>query len=117
MGAASTLFHLLGALRRAIGRVLIFFILFFIIGAAIIEIIGYAVTNPHGFAIPTHIAAAVTGIVLGYASALTVLVGEAIRFLIDAIRDVEKGVQAEVGGGVKILDRIIAAVEGKASGK
>ena len=114
MNAASGLFHLLGALRRAVARVILFFILFFIIGAGLIELLAFIVgSHPYTPAVITHIAAAVTGIILGYAAALTVLAGEAIRALVDAIKDVEGGVKSELGDGVKIFDRVIQLIEGK----
>ena len=116
MNAAGGLFHLLGALRRAVARVILFFILFFIIGAALIELLAFIVykgSSPYSPELITHIAAAVTGIILGYAAALTVLAGEAIRALVDAIKDVEGGVKTELGDGVKIFDRVIQLIEGK----
>ena len=59
MNAASGLFHLLGALRRAIGRVILFGILFFIIGAGLIELLAFIVgSRPYSPALITHIAAA-----------------------------------------------------------
>ncbi len=111
MSVTSTLFHLLGALRRAIGRVVLVFFLFLIISAAIVEALAYFTlhhNNP-----PEHIAAAIIGVVVGYAAALTVLVGEAIHLLVEAIQTVEKDVQSEVSGGVKILDQVIKTIEGK----
>jgi hypothetical protein len=114
MPGTSTLFHLLGALRRAVGRVLIFGILFLIIGAGLIEGLAYIIgSRPYQPALITHITAAIAGVILGYAAALTVLASEAIHLFIDAIRDVENGVKSEVGGSVKILDRVIAFIEGK----
>jgi hypothetical protein len=114
MPGTSTLFHLLGALRRAVGRVFIFGLLFLVIGAGLIEGLAYVVgTRPYQPALITHITAAIAGIILGYAAALTVLASEVIHAFIEAIRDVEKGVTSEVGGGVKILDRVISLIEGK----
>jgi hypothetical protein len=114
MPGTSTLFHLLGALRRAIGRVFIFGLLFLVIGVGLIEGLAYVVgTRPYQPALITHLTAAIAGIILGYAAALTVLASEVIHAFIDAIRDVEKGVTSEVGGGVKILDRVLSFIEGK----
>ncbi|PWT71115.1 MAG: hypothetical protein C5B60_11315 [Chloroflexi bacterium] len=114
MPGTSTLFHFIGALRRAIGRVLIFGLLFLVIGAALIEGVAYIIgSRPYQPALITHITAAIAGIILGYAAALTVLAGEVIRAFIEAIRDVENGVKAEVGDGIKILDRVITLIEGR----
>ena len=114
MSVTSTLFHLLGALRRAAARVILFGLLFLLIGIGLIEGLAYVVgARPYNPSPITHIAAAITGVILAYAAALTVIATEAIRAFIDAIRDVEKGVTSDVGGGVKILDRVIQYVEGK----
>lgn len=111
MSVTSTLFHLLGALRRAVGRVLVVFILFAVISAAIVEALAHFALGHNGP--PEHIAAVIVGLVVGYAAALTVLVGEAIHLLVEAIQTVEKDVQSEVSGGVKILDQVIKTIEGK----
>ena len=64
MNVASTLFHMLGALRRAIGRVIIFFLLFFLVGAGIVE--GGSFLLKLGFlGLGTNIAAVVIGLLLG----------------------------------------------------
>ena len=112
MNAASSLFHLLGALRRAVARVILFGLIFFIIGIALIEGLAYVVgSRPYTPALITHITAVIAGIILAYAAALTVLATEAIKALVDAIREVEGGVKAEVGDGVKIFDRVIQLIE------
>ncbi len=117
MSVTSTLFHLLGALRRAAARVILFGLLFLLIGIGVIEglayIVGRSSSGSYNPAVITHITAAITGVILAYAAALTVIATEAIRAFIDAIRDVEKGVSSDVGGGVKILDRVIEYVEKK----
>ena len=117
MPGTSALFHLLGALRRAAARVILFGILFLIIGVALIEGLAYIIARPstgaYQPALITHITAAIAGVILGYAAALTVLASEAIRAIIDAIRDVEKDVSADASGGIKILDRVIQSVESK----
>jgi uncharacterized membrane protein (DUF106 family) len=112
MNAASSLFHLLGALRRAVVRVILFGLLFLIIGIALIEGLAFIVgSRPYTPALITHITAVIAGIILAYAAALTVLATEAIKALVDAIREVEGGVKAEVGDGVKIFDRVIQLIE------
>ena len=114
MPGTSALFHLLGALSRAVGRVILFFILFLIIGAAVIEGLAYLVgrssSGAYSPALITHITAAITGIILGYAAAFTVIAVEAIRALIDGIRDVEKGVASGTTDGTKILEGVIQKI-------
>lgn len=114
MQSASTMFHLLGALRRAIGRVFLWFFLLLIVAILAVEIIGYVVaghpTNYHP-ALLTHIAAAVLGLTLGYAAALTVLVGEVVRFLVDSARKAEQDIKNEVATGAKIVDTVVHGIE------
>jgi hypothetical protein len=113
MNAATSLFHLVGALRRAIARVILFGVLFFIIGIGLIEGLAFIVaSHPYQPALITHITAVIAGIILAYAAALTVLASEAIQALLAAIKDVEGGVKTELGDGVKIFDRVIHLIEG-----
>ena len=116
MNVASTAFHLLGALRRAIGRVLLFFVIFLIVGGAIMEVLLWvaagspSLSSYHPTAV-AHVASALLGVAFGYAAAMTVLVSEAIRFLIDAIQTVERDVKGELTGGAKILDAVVHSIE------
>jgi hypothetical protein len=121
MPGTSALFHFLGALRNAVARVILFFIVFLIIGAALIEglayIVGRSSSGAYSPALITHITAAITGIILGYAAAFTVIAAEAIQALIGAIRDVEKdvekGVASGASGGNKILEPVLQRISGK----
>jgi hypothetical protein len=116
MNVASTAFHLLGALRRAIGRVFLYFFLFLILGGVIMEVLLWLASGSpslgsyHPQAL-THVAAALLGVAFGYAAAMTVLVGEAIRFLIATIQTVERDVKGELSGGSKILDTVVQSIE------
>lgn len=93
--------HLLGGLRRAIGRVLLWFLIFGIIGAAVVELVSLVETG-HGPGLFTNITAAVVGVVVGYAAGLTVVVAEVIHFVVDAAKEAAKGVESDVGqlGGI-----------------
>jgi hypothetical protein len=102
--------HLLGGLRRAIGRVLLWFLIFGLIGAAIVEIFAYVQTG-HGPGVITNIVAAAIGVMLGYAAGLTVLVVEVIRFLVDAARDAEKSVQGDLGNLGNIAGGVVKEIE------
>lgn len=112
MGVASTAFHVLGALRRAIGRVFLWFFVFTLVGVAAVEGAAFELTQDKP-ALFTHIAAAIVGLLAGYAAALTVIVREAIRFLITTIQTAEKDVKGEVGQGEQILARVAAEVSGR----
>jgi hypothetical protein len=87
--------HLLGGLRRAFGRIVLWFFIFGIIGAAVVEIVAFVETQ-HGPSLLTNITAAVVGVIVGYAAGLTVLVAEVIRFLAEAVRDAQKTVEGDL---------------------
>lgn len=114
MQAAGTLFHLLGALRRAIGRVFLWFFLTGIVAVIVVEIVAY-VAGPHanGFhpGVLTNITAVVIGLALAYSAALTVLVGEVIRFIIGSAEKAEKQVKSELSGSAKFLDAAVQTLE------
>lgn len=112
MQAASTMFHLLGALRRAIGRVLLWFFLTGIIAAAIVEGVGYVAAGQK-VATLTHVAAIALGVVLAYAAALTVLVGEVVRFAVSSAQKAEHELKGEVGGAAKFLEAAVQTVENR----
>ncbi len=102
--------HLLGGLRRAIGRILLWFLIFGLIGAAIVE--GVSLFEGRGGPTTvTHIVAAAIGIVLGYAAGLTVLMVEVIRFLIAAVKEAEKTVEGEMGNLGGIVGEVGKAIE------
>lgn len=114
MQAASTIFHLLGALRRAIGRVFLWFFLTGIVAAIVVEAVGFFATanrtNYHP-GVLTNITAAVIALALAYSAALTVLVGEVIRFIVGSAEKAEKEVKTELSGGAKFLDAALQTVE------
>lgn len=118
MGVASAGFHLLGALRRAIGRVFLNFLIFLVIGFVIMEgLLWYTAGTPalSGYrpGLFVHIASVLLGLALGYAAALTVIVREALHFMIHAVQDVEKDVQGELSGAGHVLQAVEQAVRGK----
>lgn len=113
MGVASTAFHLFGALRRAIGRVFLWFFVFVLVGVVAVELAAFQITNHEKPTLFTHIVAAIIGLLAGYAAALTVIVREAIRFLITTIQTVEKDVKGEIGQGEQILARVASEVSGR----
>lgn len=110
MKSASIAFHVLGALRRAIGRVILWFFVLLIVAAITVEIVGYIAAGQHIVTL-THVAAAIMGVILGYAAALTVLVGEVVRFFVKTLRDAEQELKGEIGAGAKIVDTVIEGVE------
>ena len=114
MRAASTTFHLFHALRRAVGRVLLVFLIFLVVPALIVEVAAYFVAGHPAHYQPSVIAdviAAVVGLSLGYAAALTILVKEVIGFTITTIQTIEQDVKSEVTGGSNLLDSIVQKVQ------
>lgn len=111
MQAAGTVFHLLGALRRAIGRVILWFFLTGIVAAAVVEIVGYIASGQKAPGVLTNVVAAVIGLSLAYSAALTVLVGEVIRFIVGSATKAEQDVKADLSGGAKFLDAALQTVE------
>ena len=114
MQPVSTVFHLMGALRRAIGRVVLWFFVTGIVGALIVEVVGFAVTtNRTGYhpSVLTNVAAIAIGVILAYAAALTVLVGEVIRFVVGSAQKAEQQVKTDLSGGAKFIDAAVQAIE------
>jgi HAMP domain-containing protein len=118
--------HIFRAVRKAIGKVLLWFVVGLGVGGGAVEGVGLF---HNGFSsgaqtptILTHVAAVAFGLVLAYAAALTTAVTEAIRALIDAgkeaeqgVVNVEKTVTGEVGkiatGSEGVLGGVLKSVE------
>lgn len=103
--------HLLGGLRRAIGRVLLWFLIFGLIGAAIVEGVALVEGGKMPPGLLTNITAAAVGIVVGYAAGLTVLVAEVIRFLAEAVRDAQKNLEGDLGTLGNVAGNVAQAIE------
>jgi hypothetical protein len=102
--------HLLGGLRRAIGRVLLWFLIFGLIGAAVVEVVSL-VESKGGPTLLTHITAAVIGLTVGYAAGLTVLVSEVIRFMVEAVKEAQKTVEGDLGNLGGVVGEVGKAIE------
>jgi hypothetical protein len=114
MTSAVTFVHLLGALRRAAGRVFLSFLITLIVVAAATEGIYFLVTTPHRIDNPlTHILAALMAVGWAVAVSLLVLVGEIVRGLVSGVRDTVKDVEKEVGEAGSLVGGVIQSVEGK----
>jgi small-conductance mechanosensitive channel len=110
MGIEKAGFHLFGALFRNIGKVILSFIIFLIIGFIVMEAVGYFLTTPHQLTTLGHIVAVLFGLAIGYAAALTVIAREAIHALVAAVRTVEGDVQGEMSGAGKMLQAVEQAI-------
>lgn len=112
MNLESTAFHVFGAFGRAIGRVILWFLGFLVVGAAAVEVVARVVIGHPNTAL-LNIGAVVVGLVLGYAAGLTVIVREVVSALVGVVREVRKiGQDGETDIG-KILSRIEGAIAGK----
>ncbi len=116
MATASTLVHLLGALRRAVGRVILWFFFVFIIAGVAVEVVAYfAAGHPslsqYAPTVWTNVAAIGLGLAFAYAAALTVIVGEVIRFLIASVQTAEKEIRAEVAAPAKLMGAVVQGIE------
>jgi len=82
--------------------------------ALIVEVVAYFVAGHPAHYQPSILAdiiAAVIGLSLGYAGALTVLVKEVIGFTVATIQTIEQDVKSEVSGGSNLLDTIVQRVQ------
>jgi hypothetical protein len=102
--------HLLGGLRRAAGRIVLWFLICGLIGAAIVEGVSLIETKG-GPTLVTHISAAVIGVIVGYAAGLTVLVGEVIRFLVEAVKEAQQTVEGDLGNLGGVVGEVGKAIE------
>lgn len=115
MGIEKAGFHLAGAFLRNVGKVILAFIIFLVIGFIVMEVIAYFLAKPPSFSayqpgLLTHIVAVLFGLAIGYAAALTVIAREAIHALIAAVRAVESDVQGELAGPGKVLHAVEQAI-------
>lgn len=108
--SGSVLSHIFGALRRAVGRILLWFLIGFVVVGAIVEGVSFAAAGGH-FVLLGHIAAVALGLAFGYAAGLTVLVAEVIRFFIKGLQDLERDVRGELSGGSRVVEGIVQNIE------
>ncbi|HEY7781198.1 MAG TPA: hypothetical protein VIC85_13380 [Ktedonobacterales bacterium] len=111
MGQATALFHLMGALRRAAGRVFLAFVLtLIIVGGG--TIVAYVVLRGGSFTNTfVDIAAAFIGVGWAIAVSLLVLVFEVIRGLVAGVRDAAKDAQSEIHDAGKLVEGVAHSIE------
>lgn len=110
IGTASTAFHLLGALRRAAGRVILMFFLTLIVVGGLAEGVHFLLAGSNGTL--THILSAALAVGWAIAVSLLVLVGEVVRGLISGVREGVKDVEREVGDAGKLVGNVVQSIEG-----
>jgi hypothetical protein len=116
MDLAGAAFHVFGALGRAFGRVLLWFVILLGVAGGGVEVIS-RVTTTGSVGIGTHIAAVIAGLVAGYAAALTVIVGEVVRVLIGVVQIVQKGLKGAETDAGSVLHDIEGVISGGAKKK
>ncbi len=112
MQAVSIVTHLMRALRQALGRVALWFTLSALVSALAVEVVGYLGAGQH---FPpselTNIAALALAVAVGYAAALTVLIGEVVRFMVSAVQDAERNLVRDVAGGKQVVESLVSSFE------
>ncbi len=109
--SGSLLSHFWRALWRALGHVLLWFAIGFVVAAIIVEAVALIFAGPSHIGLLTHLAAAALGIAFGYAAALTVLVREVIGFLLKSLQEIERSVQGDLTGGSRIVEGFVENIE------
>lgn len=110
MLSGNILAHIMTGLRRATGRIIVWFLIGLVAAAAIVEGVAFAATGGQ-FSLLTHVAALVMGLAFGYAAGLTVLVVEVVRFLVKGLQDLERDVRGEFTGGERVVEGIVENIE------
>ena len=116
MPTSSVLVHFLGALRRAISRVLLWFFGLLIVTIIVVEAVGYfQAGHPAQYrpGVLTNIAAAVLGLSLAYSAAVTILIGEVISFAIKSVEGFEREAKHELSGAGQLVETIVRDIEHK----
>lgn len=93
--------HVLGAARRALSRMLIWFLVVGGIAAIAVELVSIFANNMQLPTLLTHLAAIAFGVAVGYAAAMTVLVAELFRDLTRAVGDLERGIEHGIEHGME----------------
>lgn len=116
MPTSKVLFHFLGALRRAISRVLLWFFGVLIVSIVVVEAVGYFAANHPAQYRPaplTNVAAAVIGLSLAYSVAVTILIGEVISFAIQSVEGFEHEAKQELGSVEQLAESVVQDFEHK----
>ncbi|MEO7000762.1 MAG: hypothetical protein ABI068_03080 [Ktedonobacterales bacterium] len=109
---AGILGHLWRGFWRALGQIILWFLIGFVIAALIVEAVGYFEGGLHfPPSLLTDIAAIVMGLAIGYAAGLTVLVFAVVRLLVETVQGLEKDVKGEMAAPAKVIESVIENVE------
>ncbi len=109
MGQITAIGHLLRALRRAAGRVIVTFLLTLVVVLGLSEALHYFVAGNNG--VLTHIVSSLMAVGWAIAVSLLVLVFEVIKGLVESARDVARDVGREVGDAGQLVQGVVQSVE------
>lgn len=96
--------HVLSALRRALARMLMWFLIIGAIAAVVVELVSIFATGGQLPTLLTHLAALAFGLAVGYAAAMTVLVAEMFRDLTTAVSDLEHDIEHGLEHGMHSME-------------
>lgn len=111
MLVGSVLFHLLRALKRSFVHIISWFAITGLIAAVVVEIA--AIVGTHGSfpTLLTHLTALALGLAIGYAVAISMLVTEVFRDLIEAFETMTHDLTKELGMGSKLIGAAVQSFE------
>lgn len=99
--------HVLKALRHALARMLLWFLIVGAIAAVVVELVSIFATGGQLPTLLTHLAALAFGLAVGYAAAMTVLMAEMFHDLTTAVGDLEHSIEHSMhsmeAGGTGLL--------------
>lgn len=112
MQTVSIMTHLFRAMRRAFGRVVLWFVVSAIVSALVVEGVAYFASGRHfPPTLLTNIAAVALAVAIAYAAALTVLIGEIVRFMVSTVQDSERDLARDLSGGKHVVDALLHTIE------
>lgn len=103
--------HFISALKRAFARIVLWFALTGLIAAIIVELAGIIASGGRLPTGSTHLVAFALAVAVGYAAAMTVLVGEIVSSLFETVRGIGKEVEEGLHDARKIGDFVARSVE------
>jgi hypothetical protein len=104
MASLSVAGHLLKALGRAVGRVVLTFLVTLIVVGGGYALLHLALSPTHTDTLATYLVAAALGVGWAIALSLLVLTGEVIKVAIEGVRDAAKGAEQAAGDVVRTVE-------------
>jgi hypothetical protein len=111
MLAGGIVWHLLRTLRRAVGRLLLWFLVTGLIAAVLVELAAIMLSNGQLPGLLTNITALAVGLAVGYSVSFTLLIFEIIRDLFTTVEDIGRDIRNEFVAGGKLAGTIAQTFE------